>query len=105
MIMAPILIGEYLFSRLKELGIETVFGVPGDYELALLDLPEKVGVHFSGNPNELVASYAADGYARVAGVGAYIDTFGPGELSSYCGHAGAYVSIVLKMLSTDTVQM
>jgi TPP-dependent 2-oxoacid decarboxylase len=27
--MSEILIGQYLFRRLKELGIETIFGVPG----------------------------------------------------------------------------
>lgn len=32
-----------------------------DYELALLDLIGEADIKFSGNPNELVASYAADG--------------------------------------------
>lgn len=27
--MSEILVGEYLFRRLKEIGIETIFGVPG----------------------------------------------------------------------------
>lgn len=27
-------IGEYILSRLKEVGIDTVFGVPGDYNMA-----------------------------------------------------------------------
>jgi pyruvate decarboxylase len=92
--MSEIKIGVYLFERLKELGVRTIWGVPGDYELAILDLPPEAGLQFSGNPNELVASYATDGYARVNGVGAWIDTFGPGELSSYCGHAGAYTEFV-----------
>ena len=68
--------------------------VRSDYELALLDLIGDSGLEFSGNPNELVASYAADGYARLNGVGAWVDTFGPGELSSYCGHAGSYTEFV-----------
>lgn len=36
--MPEIKVGDYLFRRLHELGIRSVFGVPGDYELALLDL-------------------------------------------------------------------
>lgn len=32
-----------------------------DYELALLDLIDDAGIKFSGNANELIASYAADG--------------------------------------------
>ncbi|KAI6833609.1 pyruvate decarboxylase [Hortaea werneckii] len=59
--MAEITIGQYLFHRLAELGIKTVWGVPGDYELALLDLIGEAGVQFSGNANELIAGYAADG--------------------------------------------
>ena len=60
----------------------------------MLDLVEDAGAEFSGNANELVASYAADGYGRMNGVGAWIDTYGPGELSSYCGQAGAYTEFV-----------
>jgi pyruvate decarboxylase len=51
-------------------------------------------VDFCGNPNELIAAYAADGYGRLSGVGALVTTFGPGELSGYCGHAGAYAEFV-----------
>ncbi|KAK0625444.1 thiamine diphosphate-binding protein [Bombardia bombarda] len=88
--MHEILIGEYLFLRLKEIGIQTVFGVPGDFELALLDLIEPLGLSWIGTPNELIGAYAADGYARVKGAGAVVTTFGPGELSALCGLGGAY---------------
>ncbi|AEW55613.1 Pyruvate decarboxylase [Bacillus cereus F837/76] len=30
-------VSTYLLDRLSELGIEHIFGVPGDYNLALLD--------------------------------------------------------------------
>lgn len=61
-----------------------------DYELATLDLVEPNGLKWRGNPNELVASYAADGYARIKGTAAFVTTFGPGELSAYCGMAGHF---------------
>jgi TPP-dependent 2-oxoacid decarboxylase len=61
-----------------------------DYELATLDLVGDNGLKWKGNPNELIASYAADGYARMKGVGAFVTTFGPGELSAYCGMAGHF---------------
>jgi pyruvate decarboxylase len=90
--MPEIKVGDYLFTRLRQLGIDSVFGVPGDYELALLDLlPPQ---NWKGSPNELVASYAADGYARMKGAGAFVTTFGPGELSAYCGMAGHYCEFV-----------
>lgn len=65
-----------------------------DYELALLDLVTHNDLEWKGNPNELVASYAADGYARVNGAAAFVTTFGPGELSAYCGMAGQYCEFV-----------
>jgi pyruvate decarboxylase len=65
-----------------------------DYELAFLDLISENGLQFLGNPNELVASYAADGYARINGIGAFVTTFGPGELSAYCGVAGQFAEFV-----------
>lgn len=92
--MPDILVGDYLLERLKQLGIQSVFGVPGDYELAFLDLVLKSKLQWKGNPNELVASYAADGYARINGVGALVTTFGPGETSALCGIAGSYTEFV-----------
>ncbi|UKZ94521.1 uncharacterized protein TrAFT101_009392 [Trichoderma asperellum] len=92
--MAEIPIGEYLFRRLKQMGIETAFGVPGDYELALLNHVEPAGVRWIGTPNELVGAYAADGYARLKGAAALVTTFGPGELSALCGIGGAFCEMV-----------
>jgi len=92
--MPEILIGEYLFLRLKEIGVDTVFGVPGDFELALLDLVEPQGLSWIGTPNELVGGYAADGYARVKGAGAVVTTFGPGELSALCALGGSFTEFV-----------
>ncbi|KAF5592828.1 pyruvate decarboxylase [Fusarium pseudocircinatum] len=92
--MPQIKVGDYLFRRLHELGIRSVFGVPGDYELALLDLVTDNDLAWKGNPNELISSYVADGYARVRGAGAFVTTFGPGELSAYCGMAGHYAEFV-----------
>ena len=80
----------YLFTRLRQLDVESVHGVPGDYNLTLLDYVEPTGLHWVGNANELNAGYAADGYARIKGVGAIITTFGVGELSAINAIAGAY---------------
>ncbi|KAM0472548.1 hypothetical protein ACHAPX_008705 [Trichoderma viride] len=76
------------------MGIETAFGVPGDYELALLNHVEPAGVHWIGTPNELVGAYAADGYARLKGAAALVTTFGPGELSALCGIGGSFCEMV-----------
>ncbi|KAJ5717281.1 pyruvate decarboxylase [Penicillium malachiteum] len=73
----------------KEINSE-IFGVPGDYNLRLLDFVEPTGLHWVGNCNELNAAYAADGYARINGFSALITTFGVGELSAINGIAGAF---------------
>lgn len=81
---------EYLFARLRQLGVGSVHGVPGDYNLDLLDYVEPAGLRWVGNANELNAAYAADGYARIKGISAVITTFGVGELSAINAIAGAY---------------
>ncbi|KAI5864725.1 thiamine pyrophosphate enzyme [Durotheca rogersii] len=83
-------LAEYLFVRLRQMGVGAVHGVPGDYNLTLLDYVEPAGLDWVGNANELNAGYAADGYARIKGVGAIITTFGVGELSAINAIAGAY---------------
>ena len=72
-------VADYLADRLAGLGVEHVFGVPGDYNLAMLD-------HVVGHPqltwvgcaNELDAGYAADGYGRLRGIAALATAFGVG---------------------------
>ncbi|KAK2797693.1 hypothetical protein FQN50_009117 [Emmonsiellopsis sp. PD_5] len=87
-------LAEYLFVRLHQLGIRSVHGVPGDYNLTALDYLPKAGLTWVGSVNELNAGYAADGYARVKGVSALITTFGVGELSTINAIAGGYSEYV-----------
>src|SRR5580692_11376590 len=84
-------IGNFLLRRLQEAGIQQVFGVPGDYNLELMQqLEDRGGPAWIGNCNELNASYATDAYARINGIGAMIVTHGVGALSAINGIAGAY---------------
>src|SRR3954447_2714498 len=85
-------VGQYLATRLVQLGAHHVFGLPGDFNLSLLDQMATVeGFHWVGSTNELNAAYAADSYARVRrGIGALVTTFGVGELSAINGVAGSY---------------
>lgn len=80
----------YLFTRIRQLGARSVHGVPSDYNMTVLDAIKPTGLHFVGNSNELNAGYAADGYARVKGVGALCTGFGVGELSAINAVGGAY---------------
>ncbi|MFC6353096.1 alpha-keto acid decarboxylase family protein [Rothia nasimurium] len=88
-------VGNYILDRLAELGVDKIFGVPGDFNLFFLDdvlAHEKLD--WVGNANELNAGYAADGYARVKGLGALVTTYGVGELSAINATAGSYAENV-----------
>lgn len=83
-------IGEFLLTRLTQAGISEVIGVPGDFNLNLIEQIDRAdGIRFVGTCNELNAAYAADGYARSRGVSALLTTYGVGELSALNGIAGA----------------
>lgn len=100
-------LGNYLLSRLAQLGAKTIQGVPGDYNMGFLDqIEDHDQVRWCGNTNELNAAYSADGYARTAypglggvdrstttgrgKVGVVVTTFGVGELSALNGIAGCF---------------
>jgi indolepyruvate decarboxylase len=82
---------EHVLLRLCDLGITDVFGVPGDYSFPVTDaICNSKSMRWIGCANELNAAYAADGYARIKGVGALCTTYGVGELSAINAMAGAY---------------
>jgi len=84
-------IGDFLLRRLEEAGVRHLFGVPGDYNLELLQQLRDTGtLKWIGTCSELNASYAADGYARLKGLGALLVTNGVGALSAINGVAGSY---------------
>lgn len=83
-------VGQYLLSRLKEIGVDHLFGVPGDFILGFFNQVLESKVKYIGTCNELNAAYAADGYARIRGVGAVATTYNVGELSAINGIAGAF---------------
>ena len=71
---------QYVLRRLKEIGVDDVFGVAGDYAFPVNDaIVEDPSLSWISCCNELNAAYAADGYARTRGVAALCTTFGVGE--------------------------
>jgi indolepyruvate decarboxylase len=82
---------QYVLSRLHQLGVTDIFGVPGDYAFPINDaISEDKNLRWIGSSNELNAAYAADGYARIKGVAAVNTTYAVGELSATNAIAGAY---------------
>jgi len=89
--MNRIKVAEYLIQELNKLGIEDVFGLPGDYNFNILyAIGDNPNMNWVGCTNELNAGYAADGYARIKGYGALLTTYGVGELSAMNAIAGSF---------------
>lgn len=87
----PTTVGQYLATRLEQIGLKHYFQVPGDYNLQLLDeLLKNPNLEMMSCTNELNAAYAAEGYARANGASACIITFNVGAFSALNGVAGAY---------------
>ena len=77
--------------RLNEIGVDDVFGVAGDYAFPINDaIIEHPDIKWIGCCNELNAAYAADGYARMRGIGGLGTTYGVGELAAISAIAGSY---------------
>ena len=83
-------VAQYVLRRLSQLGIDKIFGVPGDYAFSIDDAVEEIDeLDWIGCTNELNAAYAADGYARIRGAAILTTTYGVGELSAINGVMGA----------------
>lgn len=96
-------VGQYLVDRLHQLGLGHLFSIAGDYSI------EWVNSYVAPSPiqvieevNELNAGYAADGYARLKGIGALCVTYSAGALSAVNAIAGAYVEKVPVVLINGT---
>lgn len=86
----PRTIGSLVIDRLRALGVEHVFGIPGDYVLTFYKLLEQSPLHLVGTTREDCAGFAADAYARIRGVGALCVTYCVGGLNTVNAVACAY---------------
>jgi indolepyruvate decarboxylase len=83
-------VGRYLIDRLHGLGVEHIFGIPGDYVLTLYKMIEASPIRLVGVTREDNAGFAADAYARLHGLGCVCVTYCAGGLSLCNSIAGAY---------------
>ena len=102
MVNGQITVAQYFLTRLKEIGVDHLFGVPGDFVLGFFNEVLKSDIKYIGTCNELNAAYAADGYARIRGVGTFSSTYGVGELSAINGVAGAFAERVPVVVITGS---
>ena len=83
-------IGGYLIQRLQDYGLTDLFGIPGDFVLQFYGMLEESPINVIGCTREDCAGYAADGYARIHGIGAVCVTYCVGGLSLCNSIAGAF---------------
>jgi indolepyruvate decarboxylase len=100
-------VADYIVRRIADEGVTHCFGVAGDYLFPMCNAVERsLKVKWIGCANELNAAYAADGYARIRGVGMLATTYGVGELSALNGVMGAKAerSLVLHVVGMPSCQ-
>jgi acetolactate synthase-1/2/3 large subunit len=75
--------GDLVVETLAGLGATTVFGVPGQHALPVLDALRRSGLRYVGLRVENNAGFAADAYGRISGEAAtLLLSTGPGALTS-----------------------
>lgn len=90
---SPYTVGQYLVDRLAQLGLKHLFSIAGDYSIEWVNsyVQPSGKIEVIEEVNELNAGYAADGYARLQGIGALCTTYSAGSLCAVNAIAGAYV--------------
>lgn len=78
--MASMKIGDYLIQRIQDHQVGHVFGVPGDYVLSFFKKLSESPLKLINMCDEQGAGFAADGYARLRGLGVVCVTYGVGGL-------------------------
>ena len=81
---------EYVFHRIRELGVGHTFGIPGDFVLPVYAVQDEIGMPTVVCAHEPGVGFAADAYARFRGLGVALVTYGPGALNTLNPVACAY---------------
>lgn len=87
---APTPVPRHILTRLSQHGASILFGVPGATCDPLFAAAKDAGVRVVVNSSDLEAGYAADGFARMRGLGAVAVTYGVGTMSLLPAIGGAY---------------
>lgn len=83
-------VGSFLFDYLAGKGVTHVFGIPGDFALPTFRWLEKSPLEIITLTHEPSVGFAADGYARVTGLGVALVTYSVGALNMLNSVACAY---------------
>ena len=83
-------IGSFLFEYLHNQGVDAAFGIPGDFALPIFRCLEQSPIRLYTMTHEPSVGFAADGYARMRGLGVACVTYCVGGLNMLNSIACAY---------------
>ncbi len=83
-------VGSFLFDYLYNQGVEHAFGIPGDFVLPTIRWLEDSKIELLTMTHEPSVGFAADGYARIRGLGVAVITYCVGGLNMLNSVACAY---------------
>ncbi len=90
--MSSLTVADVLAQALKAAEIDTVFGLPGGENVAIIDALQRNNIRFVLVHNESSAIYMADVYGQIQRkIGVALTTLGPGLLNAFAGLGHAYV--------------
>ena len=102
-------VSDYIADYVAGLGIKHVFAVCGGGVMHLVDsFGHRDGIEYVAMIHEQAAAMAAEGYARIGGLGAALVTSGPGGTNAITGLVGAWVDsipviFISGQVTTDTL--
>jgi acetolactate synthase-1/2/3 large subunit len=81
---------EAVVKYLEDMGVNYIFGIPGDIQTDFAAALRKSSIHFVTTRNEKSAAFMADIYSRISGkIGVCFSTVGPGATNLISGLASA----------------
>lgn len=85
-------LSNYVSQFVADLGVKHVFSVCGGGSMHLCDsFGKQSGIEYVATHHEQAASFAADAYARMSGIGCCLVTTGPGGTNAMTGVAAAWI--------------
>lgn len=102
---------EFLVECLEAEGVEYIFGIPGEENIAVMEAIRHSGIKFILTRHEQGAAFMADVYGRLTGkAGVCLSTLGPGATNLVTGVAdahsdGAPLVAITGQVSTDRIHI
>jgi acetolactate synthase-1/2/3 large subunit len=99
-------VADYVFARVRDEGVDSVFLVPGGGAMYLVDaLAKNADIRYVPTHHEQAAAIAAEAYSRINGhLGCALVTTGPGATNAITGVTGAWIESVPLLVISGQVK-